>query len=259
MGNLRKLFFTLFIFFAVSTSAFADIREVQSMKEALAIVTTGDVVVFDIDNTISEPAQTLGSDQWYSYLVDKYKKSGLSEDQAIDQAIQEWIEVQLFTKARPVEAVTPGLIAGLQARNVMTIALTARPVELKDSTVDQLKSIDVNFQSYGLNFSDAIDVQLYKGVLFVGPKRNKGLVLEKFFEAVKVKPKRLIFVDDKVKHVKNMEEVFAKKGFANINFRYGAADATVAAFQSELADYQWSFFQDTGGLLSDEDARLFLK
>lgn len=239
--------------------ASAEIRETNFMSDALSNVKSGDVVVVDIDNTILEPVQTLGSDQWYGYVVEKYKESGMDESQAIDHAISDWVQVQKVTDVRKLEKLTPSLIKRVQAKNIMIIALTARPTSLSDTTWRQLISAGIQFKNYGYSYKDGSDIDFQNGILFVGPRNNKGIVLSKFFEQLKIKPQRLIFVDDKEKHVKNMEAVFAKSGLVNINFRYGAADERVKSFWSDLADVQWDYFQKhSGALLTDAEAEKLL-
>lgn len=70
----------------------AEIVEIKKMAEIIHRLTEGTLVVFDIDNTIIRPNQTLGSDQWFDFLVKVYQDAGVSEANAIDQAIQSWAE-----------------------------------------------------------------------------------------------------------------------------------------------------------------------
>jgi hypothetical protein len=251
-----KHFVSTVLVLASTLTASAEIRETNFMANALANTNEGDVVVLDIDNTVLEPVQTLGSDQWFGYLLGKYKKSGLDENTAVDKAIIDWIQVQELTKVRLVENTTPDLIKSLQNRKIMVFALTARPVELKRVTAAQLRFTGIRFQKNNALYTNNRDIELYKGILFVGPKHNKGTVLQNFFQTLNIQPKRLIFIDDKEKHVKNMDDVFARTGLININFRYGAADSRVRAFNATIAEIQWDYFQRSQGiLLSDEEAQ----
>lgn len=242
---MRSLF--LFVLLLAQTS-FAEIREIKKMSEAFREVASSDLLVLDIDNTILEPKQTLGSDQWFSYLAGKT---------SVDAAIPVWEDVQNLTKVHAVESDTPALIRQAQQRGVVVLALTARPVSLKRETFRQLKSLGVRLANPAEDYSDGESVQLYNGVLFVGPHNNKGLVLAKFLEAVGRNPSRLIFVDDKLKHVKNMDAVFSK--IANINFRYGAADERVNSFSPAIANKQWELFENEGVLVSDDEAKKLLE
>jgi hypothetical protein len=241
---------------AYSLSSAAEIRQTSNMAEAFREVQPTDVLVLDIDNTILEPVQTLGSDQWFGHTVTNYVKSGLSEKLAVDSAIEDWQQVQNATAVKAIERTTPFLIRQAQERGTVVFALTARPLSLKHSSIRQLRSLGVSLKNPVSKYSEGDSVELFQGVLFVGPHNNKGQVLAKFFESQKLRPSRLIFVDDKEKHVKNMDAVFTE--IPNVNFRYGAADATVKSFSSDIANLQWSYFLDRNYLLSDAEAKALL-
>ena len=232
----------------VSVAA-AEIRQVGTMKEALADIVQGDVVVFDIDNTILEPVQTLGSDQWVDYLVEKNKHAGLDAKQALEKALIDWRLVQRATEVRLVEPNTAQQIRKLQMNGITVLALTARPQDLDQVTVDQLSRLGVHFEHH--NGFIGNDVGYLEGVLFANGK-NKGLVLRDFLNQLKLSPHRLIFIDDKEKNVKNMDAEFAKDSFANINFRYAAADERVKSFSSAIAELEWNYFAYEGILISDK-------
>lgn len=52
-----------------------------------------------------------------------------------------------------------------------------------------------------------------------------------------------MFVDDKSKHVNSLEEATMNTKTAYIGFRYGGADAEVAAFNPEIAKVEWQYFE----------------
>src|SRR5262249_25249503 len=101
-----------------SVAAQAKTIEIQQMRQILPAVTANTMVIFDIDNTILRPAQTLGSDQWYGYEVKRLTSTGMPEDRAISIAIAAWMNVQTKTAVLPVEAATPQLIQFLQKNHV---------------------------------------------------------------------------------------------------------------------------------------------
>lgn len=242
-----------------ASGARAEIREIKSMAEAFGEVQAGDLIVLDIDNTIYQPAQVLGSDQWFLQQVENYKSQGLSADQALEQGIQDARLVHELTKVHAVQNINPLYIRRAQRDGFRVMALTARPVNWKEITRAQLNSVHVNLNNEGLSYSEGVDVEYHQGVLFVGPRSNKGLVLKRFLEQTHLPAKRLIFVDDRTKHVENMEAAFLDSGLPNLNFRYGFIDPVVAAFNPELADLEWNFFKQTGRLLTDAQGEALLK
>lgn len=243
------------IIFTIGASAAAEIRQIETMQGALADVSAGDVVVFDIDNTILEPVQTLGSDQWFEFLVKKYEGQGQDHAKAILSSQQDWNLVQQKTEVRLVETRTAKLIRKLQFRGITVIALTARPDSLSNVTARQLSSLGVHIEQYA-GYSNP-EVVYANGIIFSAGK-NKGVILRDFLERLNIQPQRLIFVDDKEKNVSNMDAEFVKTSIVNINYRYSAADTRVHAFSADIAELQWEHFLATGELLTDEEAQELL-
>ncbi len=246
---------------ALGQLSFAEIRQITHMSEIKQEIDAHTLVIFDIDNTILEPVQTLGSDQWYGSLVKDNLANGLTEDAAIDVAIQLWVDVQNKTKVKAVEASTPALIEELQNSGVRVMALTSRPLNLIDATLRQLKSIGVDLSKTS-GLADDLEIpaldktKTKSGIIFVGPKNNKGLVLGKYIESLSVKPTKIVFSDDKQKHVTNVELALHSLNIPYIGFRYGAADAEVASFNQEITNLQLKYFLN---ILSNEEAEKMLR
>jgi hypothetical protein len=61
------------------------------MADAIKEFNSDTLVIFDLDNTVMMPAQTLGGEEWYDYLVTRYsdelKKRGESDAAAKSKAI----------------------------------------------------------------------------------------------------------------------------------------------------------------------------
>ncbi len=218
------------------------------------------LLITDLDNTVMEPAQEIGSDQWYRYLVRKALAEGESQDAAIDKALALWVRVQLNTNVAPTESGLPEILEALQARGPRTMGLTARPVNLAERTIQELNSVGVAFHiappAPGFSWPEAA----YRdGVLFVGAKANKGEVLRHFLAASREAgywPDRIIFVDDLMKNVTDMQAAVKDLGIDFYGFRYGMADAKVRGFDAEIADFELGCFDRYGRIVSDESARL---
>lgn len=244
------------IVLAASSFARAEIRETASMRAALQALGSGSVLILDLDNTVLKPAQTLGSDQWFTHLVTEQTKAGAPPAAAVEAAIRIWAPVQQVTKVLPVESATPPLLNEVQRRGTKVMALTARPLETIGATVKQLASLGIDFRRSPVIAKDftvpAADAARHAaGILFVGPKNDKGVVLTTFFRAIGGVPTSIVFVDDKHKHVRNMEDAMAKLPTRYVGFRYGATDREVSAFRVDIADLQLRLFKQTGRLVDD--------
>lgn len=246
--------------FSLPWSSDARIIEVSKMSEALAPVETGTLLIFDLDNTIVEPRQTLGSDQWFEHVLSREKKKTTDEKAALKNAIDLWERVQRVTKVRLVEEQTAGLIATQQANGIKIMGLTARPLTLEPYTREQLKSVAVDLsitRVYPKNVPlVAGKVEYRNGILFMGPAQSKGEVLLQFLKKINLKPKRIVFVDDRKHNIESVEGSVSKTDMELLAMRYGAADATVKAFRPDVADLELKVFD---GLLSDEEALRLLQ
>jgi hypothetical protein len=247
----------------------AEVREALTMQEALKGADKDTLVIFDLDNTVMMPPQTLGGEEWFDYFVklriEEFQKNGhsaeQSKDKAIEQGANEWVKFHLNARVVPVEKETPSLINDLQNRGIQTMALTARPTELKDSTASQLKSIGIEFSKKSatdknIKLSGKHPAEFYKGALLVGPKNNKGELLVAFLKQLSVKPKKIIFVDNKIHHVENVEKALASLNIAYFGRRHAAADQKINSMDKELVKIQHKYF--FGEVLSDREAKKLL-
>lgn len=237
----------------------AEVREAANLAAILPVITDDTLVIFDLDNTVIEPTTTLGGDQWFTQIVKDYLGEGYSEREATDRAVIRWSEVQTYVRAQPVEPTTAAVICDLQKRGLKVIALTARPSSILKETLRELREVGVDFTKspvfdHDLLFDMERPVFYSQGILSVN-NTNKGLALLKLLELAGIQPAHIVFVDDKLKNVANVNDALnANVTIPHIEFRYGAADPKVAGYQHILALFQEQLL---GKILSDEDA-LFL-
>jgi hypothetical protein len=237
-----------------AVSAHAEIKEIQSMAEILPYINDQTLLVFDLDNTVMEPVQTLGSDQWFHYL--------LNQSYTVDQAVAVWSQVQPVSQMEAVESITPEIIKQGQLAGLKVMALTARPPSLAQTTETQLLSVGVDFQGSPVFENDITDIsglgdqgpEYIRGIEFVSPKLSKGEALVQFLHQIHFKPRRIVFIDDTAKHTVTVNASLNSEGIENFEFRYGALDAQVAAFDSKVATLEFQIFQKCGKIISDNDA-----
>lgn len=250
-------------------AAEAKIVEVPTMAECLKHADSDTLFVSDLDNTLVTPTQTLGGEEWYDYLVGKYtqqeRQNGQSpanaERLAVVRALEEWVAVTRVTEVRPVEADAPRVLAEAQRNGMKAIALTARPENLKSETHLQLLSIGVNFLrntvSQKIFHLPGVEPILYSsGVTFVGTQNSKGDALVKLLDKLRLQPKRLVFADNKERHLVAVEKALSGRHIDYIGCRLSAADHRLTDFNPEIAELQHRIFLR---LLSDDAANLLRK
>ncbi|OQW54427.1 MAG: hypothetical protein A4S09_05990 [Proteobacteria bacterium SG_bin7] len=253
---MKKL--TSAFIFLLGISASAASYEIRQMNQILKHIDKDTLVVLDVDNTIAESVQTIGSVQWQEHEVEKAKEQGLSTNQALERSLRKFIAVSYVSLMRPVEPATPTLLRNIQQKSAGVMALTARPAELLARTrfllgklgidLSLARPIDGNLQTV------AKEQSIYsKGILAVGATNDKGEMLKWLISQNGFVPfKKVVFVDDKVKYTKSISTALDSLGVINDVFRYGAADQRVKSFDPALADEQTEYFEVTGKILGDE-------
>ncbi len=211
------------------------------------------LVIFDLDNTTYTPTNDFGSSHWFDALFKKYEKKYHDFDSTNYVAVQIYYAAQKYITMQPLEPVTPKLIKDLQATGIKVIALTLKGIEdrrlIKESLeiincyIEQLKSIDIDF-SHAAPASQELDLgdlARYKcGVIFTGIN-EKDIILERFFDMTGYHPKKIIFIDDKMKNIKVLHEVCKKRGIEYVGIRYSRIDERIRNFnlantENELQD-----------------------
>lgn len=264
---------TVFFLIVFALNGFSKVEETNSMKTALSTADTQSLVILDLDNTVMKTVQTLGSDQWFEYQLERTVaeliKSGLSQADGKERGLREtlalWKQVQRTTKMIPVEESTPELLARTQKAGIRIMGLTARPTDLSETTQKQLKSMGVDLGAETLfkgeiTLTENTDVNYVAGfrggILFSGNNKKGGMLVRLLADPrVTFKPSKIIFVDDKKRNVDSVEESLEKAGIPHVSYRYGAADSEVKAFNPEIAAVQLSFF---GGIVTDRAATAIL-
>ncbi len=242
----------------VTLGARGAIVEIKQMNEMAGGLKKDTLVVFDIDNTILQSTQTLGSVQWADWNEKELIKKGMGADQANTQSSNEWVRINLKGGQETVEAVTPNIIRNLQARGIKVLALTARPTGIALKTVRDLPRFGLNFAKSWPNaqFKSPFQGAAYtSGVLFAGQKNSKGAVLLEFLRQNHYRPAAVRFVDDKQKYVLSVEQAMQQAGIPYVGYRYGGADYRVNHMSPALAAFATDYFRRNGIILSDAEAR----
>lgn len=245
---MRLIFF---FFFAVSVHA--EIFEISTIKQCEEHIRPDRLIVFDIDNTIMEASQTLGSDQWFSYRIRENQNKGLSEQESFYRTLIEWMAVQLQTQVKLVEPQFSSLFDHIVKGGWKVVGLTSRGQELAGRTLEQLNSIGVDLSRASPTPQEIVfgQGQVYHGGVLFAHGSNKSTLLFQFLNRVALHPKGIIFVDDKMNNLLDVEKECAANQIAFWGLRYAYMDKKVQAMRPEVAEVQLKTFSQ---LISDEEA-----
>jgi len=193
-----------------------------------------------MDNTLIMPSLSVGSDPWFSYMVDQRVKEGYSLSEAIDLVLPLFRKIHERQRYNLVEPTIPELINYLKDRNIPTVILTNRGHEQKEVVLKKVSEAGLPLiltQFGGKDLSATFDeLMLYSnGIIFCG-KNDKGKMLFHILDTVEFKPSKIIFVDDKYRYLASVERACVEHNIDYVGIRYGGCDEFVAAFDPQKAE-----------------------
>jgi hypothetical protein len=259
---MRKILAFLFIYLCSCINAFGIIIETDRFENIVKYAAPDALILLDIDDTLLIPAQTLGTDVWFLYRIQQNESKGFSKTEAFEKALGEWEAVRHLTQVQIVEEGTEKIIQELQAKPITVMGLTTQGLALATCTARQLGKLDIDLSKTAPSSEDHYFINghgvLYrKGILFTSGT-PKGKALFTLLDLIGYAPKRIVFINDKAKHLKDVEEEAELREVEFIGLRYSYSDQRINNFRPEIADIQWAF-SSFDSLLSDQEAEELLK
>lgn len=254
--------FSLLIIFLFPLVTEAKIIETVTIADVIPLIDEETWFLVDLDNTTYEGKQALGHTEWfYDKAFEKMRVHGITLDEATRECYPEWIEIQKVCPVKPVEeGFVPGIIH-LQKRGIIVMGLTHRQPSLTEATLQQINSLGFNFTPTS-PISDIFSVPsitptLYcEGVLFTGEFNKKGEIFVKFLSLINKIPKKVVFIDDKRRHVEEVEAALTQLGIEYIGVHYTAINHAEKVYYPEIAEFQLKALKT---IMSNEAALLLIK
>lgn len=252
---MRSLFF-VWIF---CSSLFAQIEELDRFSSLESHLTKETLLILDIDDTLLIPVQMLGCDEWFCHRL-KEKGKTCDSNTALEKTLAEWEAIRHLSQMQVVEPGTEAIITSLQERGFMMMGMTTQGLALATRTHQQLvqngfhiiRTTPMKGDCYLMVEDHGV---LYRnGILFTSGT-PKGPALFALFDQMKFTPKRLVFVNDKKSHLRDVEQEAEKRGVEFVGLRYAYADQHKALFSPDVAEYQYTH-SSFGKILSDEEATI---
>ena len=211
--------------------------EMDSFEEVAAHVPANALVFCDLDNTLIEPIGQFGSVQWEEHYRKCLVASGQPIADAEQAAHERWLEVFPFVKMRLVDNMAPMVIRNLQGRGCIVIGLTARPPETAKTTYKQLSQLGISFNGPESRHTFCLEEVLYENsILFCGIHHKKSEALLAFLKQMDFFQKNVLFIDDKLSHIKDVEGALQSYSLAYIGIRFSKVDSRVGTYDPKIAD-----------------------
>jgi hypothetical protein len=224
------------------------------------------LVVFDIDNTLLTLDQDLGGEDWFRWQILLLKAKGPMEFRVAEDfadLLKAQGVIYSLSMMKPTEPMVPPFLDRLEARGFRVIALTARGPQLRDSTLRQLNDEEIRFDTpvrcgpplcatrgriagdqvlaasktaltaeqivaFGLDKPREISVS--DGVMMVAGQHKGAMLRLLLASAPDLSFKAIVFTDDGLDNVEDMEAAFSRSQIDLAAFHYVRLQAEVADF-----------------------------
>lgn len=229
----------------INTKTFAGIQQLVSDKRT-QVGAENLLVVYDFDNTLMAMNQDIGSDQWYNWqselLQSKNSKDAIVKTRG--ELFDLHYKISALGKMHVVEAGIPQIVKGIQQMKIRSIVLTSRGPSLRNDIESELGDAELEFKSsafgpdggYPSTFlpeglEGARDISFMDGIV-MGSGQHKGKILSAVLKKTGAKFKVIIFVDDTLKNIENMEATL-KDEAELYTFYYTHEQERVKKFQKD--------------------------
>lgn len=251
MNQLAK-FITLMLVISFSASCYSktviidDVQDLNIVKQHLNTNTDSKkdtLVIFDIDDTLLEAVNFVGSTKWYNWqrgrTVFDTKGSAISVQKNEVYYCMFSTLGTLFDlgTSKLTQPDTAKIIKDMNSYDLML--LTARTYNYRRATERELSINDLDFTAkhllknqqsldFTLNDKKRTDRVTYQNGLVMSSGLNKGMVLKEILSRLNKTYKTIYFVDDSRSNITNMTEEW-KNAATNFNiFHYTKIDKSIS-------------------------------
>ncbi|MCC5831983.1 MAG: DUF2608 domain-containing protein [Chlamydiales bacterium] len=243
---MPSIFLSFCLFLA--TLLQAELIETFHFQEIQKHLCSDTLILLDIDDTLLIPVQMLGCDEWFESRLEYHRNQGLNKSDSLEKSLAEWEAVRHLTKMRVVEPGSETLISDLQQQNYKVMGFTTQGLALAARTSQQLNEAGIDLTRSAPSCRDIYLIVGEQGVLFRNgilftSGTHKGEALFSFLDRIGYMPKHIIFINDKASHLRPVEEAAQERGVEFIGLRYAYSDPKKAAFDKQIASYQFIPFR----------------
>lgn len=262
----------VFITFLAHTNVYALIHETPNLNDCLSLAgneTTKHAsesifFVFDIDNTVLALNQNLGSIQWFRWQQ-KLINGDIKQDRVADTVLElldKQLQIYQLSKSSPPELSIPIQLKHLQAKGHPVMFHTSRNTDVRDITERELQKnnlipLKITIGPKGgypgrFTYSHEPNEQRlvsFQNGIYMTAGQDKGLWLLNLFNKTNEFPKHVVFVDDEVQNLQNVERALERK-IPTTLCRYGNMDNIVNAFNKSDKKLEIDLWNDISRILS---------
>lgn len=240
----------------------AEIITCKRLSELLPHIEKDTLVVFNINNVLTVSKQDAGSTPWAEeQIAEIMKLQNTSKPHATNLFIPLWHAILISSDVELFDPDAEALVAHLQRQGIKVMALTNRYIEMAYPTHQNLRSVGIDFARnppYGEDTPIAgvsSPAKFVEGILFNGLINFKGDTLAAFLKQIGYRPGKVVYVEDKPKHLAQVGEKIEGLGIPFLGIHFGALEFERQAYRPELAAIQVKYHLD----ILDDTSALILR
>ncbi len=261
MFDLRALTVNLLSLITIQTRLEPVVIEHKYIEEILPYIHAQQdhqhtLIIFDIDETLIKLDSHFGTHHWAKHYVKQQEAMGFSRTKALTSEHKIYMETLPHRTYTFTEPTTPTVFKAIKESNAIVMGLTKRPQQFAPLTVTQLKALDINFSFPHLdtkkNSIPRSNTHIYHSGIVFGCEKGKGHALLDILKKAKYTPRRIIFIDDLLQNIKNVETALKKFDqtidFTGIHYTHVATVNTL--FDAVKAEQEFQAIQKKIEVLS---------
>ena len=281
---MKKILGFIFIILTCNyNTCFAEIiqtNDTKVIKKTLESIDTDTLVTFDIDDVLIIPKDQILQTKNRKYL----EKLNQRLEQSVGKKNADIFYSIIFTQRDngPVDVKMKDIISELQSKGIKVLALTncftgsfGNIESMEDWRYNELKKHGYHFDlswrvlkpkvftglektGKGLSAKNSSMPVFKSGIVFTSAV-SKGQALEAFLQYARIVPKKIIFVDDKRKHLESVEEIAKSHNIPFIGIEYTAVSNIPASpLREKRANLQYEVLEKEKKWISDSEADALL-
>lgn len=248
---MHRFLLNIFCFLALCNNLSGAIIECQRLKEIIPYIEKDTLVVFNINNVLTVAYQDAGSTPWAEERIAQImKERNIAKPQATNLFIPHWHHILVNTDVELFDPDAEAFVRYLQETGTKVMGLTNRYTEMAYSTHRNLRSVGIDLALAAPFPEDcwidniASPAKYIEGIIFNGLINFKGDTLAAFLKQIDCNPKKLIYIEDKPKHLLQVQSCIEDLGIPFLGIHFGALDLQRESYKPELAVIQVKFFED---------------
>lgn len=257
--DMKHTFYTFFVAISIATLSHAKSIVIESPTLEIILEHIPQqshknnkkiLILLDVDETLVTTGQKLGSGHWYDHTEKQLIERGYTPQEAANIALAIFCDVRRHTKVELTLQNVPYLVEKLKKLAVTCLALTSQPFLLADVVNNHFLQLGFSFAHHQfpqeLYFQVNKRISGFKHGIIMCNLNNKGDTLSAFLDLINYHPTMIIFVDDKLHKVIEVQKLAEKMGIDFVGIRFSGMDEQVKEIDLDKAAQQLDSLYRTG-------------